>query len=288
MEADRSGITLEGVSHAFRRGRERVAALGRIDLHVADGEFVAVIGPSGCGKSTLLRIVAGLLEPDSGRVRVRGLTPAVARRRKHFGLVPQSPALLPWRTAAANIGLLREVNRGPDRAQAAPDVGALVDLVGLRGFESARPAELSGGMQQRVSLARAFALGAPVLLMDEPFAALDEITREEMRFLLARTWAGTSTQPGGRRTVLFVTHSIEEAVILADRVVVLAARPGRIVAEEAVALPRPRDPNQEDSAPFHEHVRRIRAALRAAIPAPGGAPGGPPGGGVAGETGNGR
>ncbi len=265
-EADGSGISVRGVSHGFRRGREQVRALDHIDLDVADGEFVAIIGPSGCGKSTLLRIVAGLLTPDEGTVSVHGLTPDQARRQKRFGLVPQTPALLPWRTAEANISLLREVNRRRGRDLDPPDTASLIDLVGLGGFEAARPAELSGGMQQRVALARAFALGAPVLLMDEPFAALDEITREEMRFLLARTWAGTSDQPGGRRTVLFVTHAIEEAVALADRVVVFAARPGRVVADETITLARPRMPTQEDTEPFHDHVRRVRAALRAAMP----------------------
>jgi NitT/TauT family transport system ATP-binding protein len=263
---------LEGVSRSFQRGHERVRALAPIDLRVAAGEFVAVIGPSGCGKSTLLRLVGGLLAPDEGAVRVLGRPAVEARRAKQFGLVPQSPALLPWRTAEANIGLLRQVNRRHDRGPA-PDVGRLVDLVGLRGFERALPAELSGGMQQRVALARAFALGAPVLLMDEPFAALDEITREEMRFLLARTWAGTSDEAtGAARTVLFVTHSIEEAVILADRVVVLGARPGRVIADEAIALGRPRRPALEDSEAYHEHVRRVRAALRRASPGGANAP----------------
>ncbi|MPY95437.1 MAG: ATP-binding cassette domain-containing protein, partial [Acidimicrobiia bacterium] len=258
-------------SRSFRRGRERVRALVGVDLHVAAGEFVAVIGPSGCGKSTLLRLVGGLLAPDEGTVRVGGLSAEAARRAKRFGLVPQSPALLPWRTAEANINLLREVNRRHDRGLAPVEAKGLVDLVGLRGFERARPAELSGGMQQRVALARAFALGAPILLMDEPFAALDEMTREDMRFLLARTWAGTSDQPFGQRTVLFVTHSIEEAVILADRVVVLSPRPGHVVADEAITLARPRAHFLEDSRAFLDHVRRVRAALRAGQPGAGAA-----------------
>jgi NitT/TauT family transport system ATP-binding protein len=175
---------------------------------------------------------------------------------------------------AENITLLGEVNRrsgaagGPGRA----GVEALIDAVGLRGFERARPAELSGGMQQRVALARAFALGAPVLLMDEPFAALDEITREDMRFLLAEVWS-RATASGGRRTVIFVTHSIEEAVMLADRVVVLSGRPGTVIDEERIALPRPRHPDLADTPAFLQHTRAVRAALQRAHqrgPIPGG------------------
>jgi NitT/TauT family transport system ATP-binding protein len=231
---------------------------------VADGEFVSVIGPSGCGKSTLLRLVAGLLDPDDGQVTVNDLPPRDARRAKRFGLVPQTPALLPWRTVRDNITLLSEVNRqvaGP--AASADSTDLLVDAVGLRGFELARPSELSGGMQQRVALARAFALGAPVLLMDEPFASLDEITREDMRFLLAEVWSEATTS-GERRTVLFVTHAIEEAVILSDRVVVLSARPGRVIGEELVRLPRPRIAEMEDSEEFLQHTRAVRVALQRA------------------------
>ena len=291
---DRSGIRLRGVTKTFHRRGDAIQALAGVDLDVADGEFVAVIGPSGCGKSTLLRLVAGLAEPDRGTVTIGGRSPAAARRDKQFGLVPQTPALLPWRTVLGNITLLNELNRragataadgsAADSSAAAADSTAaraadstladrLVDLVGLRGFERARPAELSGGMQQRVSLARAFALGAPVLLMDEPFAALDEITREGMRFLLADIWAqapgpgGGATGVDGRgggRTVLFVTHAIEEAVILADRVVILSARPGRVVGDEVVDLPRPRVAAMEDSPEFHRRARAVRLALKAA------------------------
>lgn len=286
---ERSGIRLRRVAKTFHRRGEPVQALGGVDLDVADGEFVAIIGPSGCGKSTLLRLVAGLVEPDSGTVSVGGRSPEAARHDKQFGLVPQTPALLPWRTVLDNITLLDELNRragaGPRDAEVAD---RLVDLVGLRGFERARPAELSGGMQQRVSLARAFALGAPVLLMDEPFAALDEITREGMRFLLSDIWAqtpgpagrsgddggdgtgagraeGSAGQgSGGGRTVLFVTHAIEEAVILADRVVILSARPGRVVGDEEVDLPRPRVAAMEDSPEFHRRARAVRLALKTA------------------------
>ncbi|MGE0731255.1 MAG: ABC transporter ATP-binding protein [Acidimicrobiia bacterium] len=284
------GIALRGVTKSFRRRGESTRALAAVDLDVPEGQFVAVIGPSGCGKSTLLRIIAGLVEPDDGKVEVAGLAPQAARDAKWFGLVPQAPALLPWRTVRANIGLLREVNRRGGRAHGdghliPVDVDTLIGAVGLRGFEGALPHELSGGMQQRVALARAFALGAPVLLMDEPFAALDEMTRDEMRFLLLDIWegrAGTASGADARRlrrgdgraaandngrtrrprTVVFVTHSLEEAVLLADRVVVMSARPGRIVEDIAIGLDRPRRAEHEDTEAFFEHTRRVRAALR--------------------------
>jgi NitT/TauT family transport system ATP-binding protein len=252
-------ISLAGVSKGFARRHGVTEAVRDLDLAVGEGEFVAIIGPSGCGKSTLLRLITGLIEPDAGEVRVAGLRPSDARRTKWFGLVPQSPALLPWRTVVGNIGLLNEVNARAANGHLAPvDTGTLIEAVGLRGFERALPGELSGGMQQRVGLARAFAVGAPVLLMDEPFAALDEITREEMRFLLLDVWA----RAGGERTVVFVTHSIEEAVLLADRVVVLSHRPGTIVAEIDVGRARPRTAEQEDSDDFVVHVRKVRSALR--------------------------
>ena len=270
------GIALRAVTKSFRRRGEQTRALQDIDLRVPEGQFVAVIGPSGCGKSTLLRLIAGLVTPDGGTVEVAGLSPIAARNAKWFGLVPQSPALLPWRTVRANIALLAEVNRRGGRGHGdghliPVDVETLISTVGLAGFESALPHELSGGMQQRVALARAFALGAPILLMDEPFAALDEMTRDEMRFLLLSVWEGRkarcnrlSAEAASRpRTVVFVTHSLEEAVLLADRVVVLSKRPGRIVDDLTISLDRPRNAAQEDSDVFVEHTRRVRAVLRA-------------------------
>jgi NitT/TauT family transport system ATP-binding protein len=251
-------VRLRGVGKTFPGRHGDIQALDAVDLEVGRGEFVSLIGPSGCGKSTLLRAVGGLVEVDAGDVEVAGTTPSTARAGKQFGLVPQTPALLPWRTVRANVRLLTEVNKGKE-AHATLDSAATDDLlreVGLGDFLDAHPQELSGGMRQRVALVRAFALGAPILLMDEPFAALDEITRDEMRFLLLRLWEHSGV------TVLFVTHSIAEAVILSDRVAVLAPRPGRITLVEPIALPRPRDTDMEDSVEFVAHVARIRRSLR--------------------------
>ena len=245
-----------GVKRFGRRGRG-VTALDGVDLAVERGEFVSLVGPSGCGKSTLLRLVGGLLGPDAGTVTIAGDTAAKARQGKEFGLVPQRPALLPWRTVRQNVRLLTEVNRGAeDHATLRPDqTEALLTEVGLGEFLDAYPSELSGGMQQRVNLVRAFALGAPILLMDEPFAALDELTREGMRFLLLRLWRRTGP------TVVFVTHHIPEAVLLSDRVLVMSPRPGRIVADVPIDLPRPRAAGLEETAAFLEHVKRVRGEL---------------------------
>ncbi len=250
-------LTIADVGKRFAGRSGDVDALARVGLDVADGEFVTLLGPSGCGKSTLLRIVAGLLAPDAGVVTVLGDTPDAARRAKRIALVPQSPALLPWRTVRSNARLLTEVNRQGDgrRRLDETQIDALLAEVGLAGFGDAYPSELSGGMQQRVALVRAFALGAPVLLMDEPFAALDEILRAEMRYLLLRLWQEHQA------TVVFVTHSIAEAVLLSDRVVVMAPRPGRVAAVEQIDLPRPRTPEIEDTPAFAAHVVRLRHLL---------------------------
>jgi NitT/TauT family transport system ATP-binding protein len=245
-----AGISIDGAAKSFGT----LDALAAIDLHVAPGEVVTLLGPSGCGKTTLLRMIAGLEVPSSGTIAVDGGTPAAARSRKQFGFVPQSPALLPWRSVAANVRLLRDVNRSAN-ARELPDAEELLDAVGLSSFRDAAPHQLSGGMQQRVALARAFALGAPYLLMDEPFAALDEITRSEMRHLLTQL-----CEPRGT-AVVFVTHSIAEAVFLSDRVVVLSSRPGRIVGSVDVTLPRPRTAELEDDASFFEIETRLRHLL---------------------------
>jgi NitT/TauT family transport system ATP-binding protein len=254
-------VEVEGVTKAFAVRGATVRALDGVDLAIDEGEVVSLIGPSGCGKSTLVRLIGGLLRPDGGRLRIGGADPAEVRAAKGFALAPQSSALLPWRSVRDNARLLVRVNRGAERHQVLDDteIDGLLREVGLGEFLDARPDQLSGGMRQRVSLVRAFALGAPVLLMDEPFAALDEITRAEMRYLLLRLWSLR------RSTVVFVTHSIPEAVMLSDRVVVMARRPGRIVAVEPIGLPRPRHEAQEDSVAFLDHVSRIRRALQTAM-----------------------
>jgi NitT/TauT family transport system ATP-binding protein len=244
-------VELSGVSRRFGR----TEALAPTDLTVAAGEIVTVLGPSGSGKTTLLRIVAGLVAPTTGHVVVDGLNPRQARAAKRIGFVPQRPALLPWRTVEANAGLLLEINRGAATTASQATPRELLAQVGLSDFLDAYPHELSGGMQQRVALARALALGAPLLLMDEPFAALDEITRTDMRHLLTEVCEPLAT------TVLFVTHSIAEAVFLSDRVVVLSSRPGRVIAVEPVDLPRPRHAELEDDPGFFALERRLRALL---------------------------
>jgi NitT/TauT family transport system ATP-binding protein len=244
------GIQAAGVSKRFGS----VDALSPVDLAVAPGEIVTLLGPSGCGKTTLLRMIAGLEPASTGTITINGESPESARRRKRFGLVPQSPALLPWRTVEGNARLLRDINVGANPSEL-PDVLELLDRVGLADFHDAYPHELSGGMQQRVGLVRAFALDSPYLLMDEPFAALDEITRADMRHVLATMCEPTNTG------VLFVTHSLAEAVFLSDRVVVLSSRPGRVVGTVDVKLPRPRVPELEDDPAFFAIETELRHLL---------------------------
>jgi NitT/TauT family transport system ATP-binding protein len=250
-----AAIELDDVSMRFGA----LEAIRAVHLRIEPGQFVSLLGPSGCGKSTLLRLVNGLLQPTSGAISVDGSSPESARRAKRFALVPQTPALLPWRTVRHNIDLIGQVNRHGGGAPEPAVIDDLLEAVGLAGFAEALPHTLSGGMQQRVALVRAFASEAPVLLMDEPFAALDEIIRAEMRGLLLALWERRAP------TVLFVTHSIAEAVALSDRVVVLAARPGRIVADVTIGLPRPRTANQEDSPEFAALAAELRVALRSGM-----------------------
>jgi NitT/TauT family transport system ATP-binding protein len=224
-------IQVENLSQVFRRGRTSTHALDRVGLEVREGEFLAVVGPSGCGKSTLLRLIAGLLQPVSGHVRLN--EKHVRGPQTALGIVFQSPVLLEWRTVLDNVLLqleLRGIDPGPYRARA----HELLAQVGIGEFAERYPRELSGGMKQRAAIVRALIHDPPLLLMDEPFGALDALTREQMRIDLEALWAQR------RKTVVFITHSIDEAVLLADRVIVMSPRPGRIEREIPIALPRPR------------------------------------------------
>jgi NitT/TauT family transport system ATP-binding protein len=252
-EVARDVIAVRRLSKSYGSGPNAIVALTNIDFAVADGEFMSIVGPSGCGKSTLLKILAGLI-PSDGEALLNG-TP-IDGPRQDIGMVFQSPVLFPWRSVLANVLLPVDVQRlGRERmTQRALD---LISLVGLNGFEKRYPWELSGGMQQRVALVRALIHDPALLLMDEPFGALDALTRESMNAELQRIWLER------RKTVLFVTHSTSEAVFLADRVLVMSARPGRIADLLEIDLPRPRTLDVMTTEVFGAYVRRIRGALNA-------------------------
>ncbi len=248
-----SVVQLRGVSKEFGQGH--VQALTRIDLDIRPGEFISLIGPSGCGKSTLLRIVGDLIKPSGGEVVVNGKSAPQARLDRDYGIVFQDAVLFDWRTVEKNIGLPLET-MGWNRRKRSERIRELVELVELKGFESHHPWQLSGGMQQRVSIARALSFGPPLLLMDEPFGALDEMTRERLNLELLRIWEQSGS------TVIFVTHSISEAVFLSTRVVVMSARPGRIVGIVDVDLPQPRNIETREEPRFAELIREVRRLLR--------------------------
>jgi NitT/TauT family transport system ATP-binding protein len=255
--ADLPQITLENVDVRYRTRDGSVSALQQISLEVPVRSFVSVVGPSGCGKTTLLKVVSGLLRPSNGRVLLDGQPLERIRVEGQFGFVFQRPLLLPWRTALDNVALSSEiVQKTRSRSERLVEARRWLEIVGLKGFEDRHPHELSGGMQQRVSLCRALAFHPRILLMDEPFAALDEITREAMQDELLKMWAHLEN------TILFITHSISEAVLLSERVVILSTRPGRVEEIIDIPFPRPRSETLRGQREFTELVQYIRAKLR--------------------------
>jgi NitT/TauT family transport system ATP-binding protein len=248
MSVHAAAVAIQDLSMEFVSRGQRLLALQNIDLDIAPGEFFVIVGPSGCGKTTLLRVLQGLTKATRGRILVGGKP--VTGPGPDRGFVFQQDALYPWRSVLRNVGFGLEL-QGIPKAQARARALAMIDLVGLNGFESHYPHELSGGMRQRVNLARALAIEPAILLMDEPFAALDALTRETMQHELLRiaTAAGT--------TVVFITHQIDESVFLGDRVAVFATRPGRLQEIIPIDLPRPRPPGVKQSPEFQSHVGRI-------------------------------
>ncbi len=250
-----TAVAMESVTKVFNPGRtDEVTALSDVDLSVADGEFVSLIGPSGCGKSTLLRLIADLIAPTAGSVTVAGVPAVEARRNHRYGIAFQQAGLFEWRTVQRNVELPLEL-RGLGKAERRQRARDMLDLVGLSDFTGHYPGQLSGGMQQRVAIARALAVSPPLLLMDEPFGALDEMTRERLQSELLGICAKTST------STVFVTHSISEAVFLSHRVVVMSPRPGRITASIDVSLPS-RDDAARQSPLYFDAITDVRQALR--------------------------
>ena len=248
-------ITARNLDLTFETSDGPVHALKDVSLDINKGDFVSFIGPSGCGKTTFLRCLAGLEQPTSGDISVNGMTPDAARMARAYGYVFQAAGLYPWRTIGGNIRLPLEI-MGFSKAEMADRVAHVMDLVDLNGFEKKFPWQLSGGMQQRASIARALAFDADILLMDEPFGALDEIVRDHLNEQLLKLWARTE------KTISFVTHSIPEAVYLSTKIVVMSPRPGRITDIIESPLPRDRPLNIRDSAEFINIAHRVRDGLR--------------------------
>ncbi len=251
-----TAVDARGLSLVFQTADAPVTALSDVSLSIQRGEFVSLIGPSGCGKTTLMRVIADLEQPSAGSILVNGVSPQEARQKRAYGYVFQAAALYPWRNVLRNVMLPLEII-GLAPAERRERARAQLALVGLEGFEGKYPWQLSGGMQQRVSIARAMALQPELLLMDEPFGALDEITRDHLNEQLLRLWERTG------KTVIFVTHSISEAVFLSNRIVVMSPRPGRIIEVIDNRLPAGRQLDVRETAEFAAVAKRVRAALRA-------------------------
>jgi NitT/TauT family transport system ATP-binding protein len=249
-------VEIAGLDLVFQAADGPVTALANVDLTVNKGDFVSLIGPSGCGKTTLLRVIADLEHATSGTVRVNGVSPEQARLNRAYGYVFQAAALYPWRTVLRNVTLPLEI-MGMARAERLARAAKVLELVDLTGFERKFPWQLSGGMQQRVSIARALSFDPDLLLMDEPFGALDEIIRDRLNEQLLQLWERT------QKTVIFVTHSIPEAVFLSSRIVVMSPRPGRIIDIVESDLPRDRNFEIREAASFAEIAHRVRVGLRA-------------------------
>jgi NitT/TauT family transport system ATP-binding protein len=250
-------VEISGLNLIFQTSGAPVQALADVNLDIYKGDFVSFIGPSGCGKTTLMRVIADLQKPTSGIVRVNGLTPEEARLKRAYGYVFQAPALYPWRTVEGNVKLPLEI-MGLAAEERAKRAARVINLVNLKGFEQKYPWQLSGGMQQRVSIARALSFDPDILLMDEPFGALDEILRDHLNEQLLSLWARTA------KTVIFVTHSIPEAVFLSTKIVVMSPRPGRIIDVIESRLPPGRDLDIRETPEFIKIAKRVRDGLRAA------------------------
>ena len=247
-------IVIKDLSLVFQTNDGPVNALSQINLDIHEGDFVSFIGPSGCGKTTLLRVIADLEQPTSGQIEVDGTSPADARLNRMYGYVFQAPALFPWRTIADNCALPMEISAQP-KARQQKQIDKYLQMVGLQNFHNKYPWQLSGGMQQRASIARALCIEPELLLMDEPFGALDEITRDHLNMELLRIWQET------QKTIVFVTHSIPEAVLLSTHIVVMSPRPGRITKIIKSPLPKQKTLQLRDSDEFHALAAEIRTAL---------------------------
>lgn len=246
-------VEINSVVKTFGSGDKQVKVLDGINLSINAGEFVSVIGPSGCGKSTLLKIVAGLLDIDSGAVTIGGSNISQATKEKNIGLVPQAPALLPWRTVRENVQLPTVINPKANKERTMQNADEILTSFGLGDALDKYPSQLSGGMQQRVAIARAFVFNPSILLMDEPFSALDEINRDKQRLGLLDFWQSN------RKSVIFITHSVPEAILLSDRIILMEAHPGRIAEVIPVPLPRPRTEavySTDDFRTIEKYVRR--------------------------------